>query len=128
MTARGLSAVLYWPEFSTFLKKSGVSIAVELPFTLGPRGRWSFGIERNIIGMSQGKDMTRECAATLNNLKVSGKFIQNGSFTEVRIQHLVTKSVSMVAQMFMTKGTSPIGERPSFGARRGGHFGLQLGF
>lgn len=75
--------------------------------------------------------MTRECAATLNNLKVSGKFAQNtqnGSFTEVRIQHLVTKSVSMVAQMFMTKGTSPIGERPSFGARRGGHFGLQLGF
>ena len=78
--------------------------------------------------MSQGKDMTRECAATLNNLKVLGKFIQNGSFTEVRIQHLVTESVSMVAQMFITIGTSPIGERPSFGARQSGHFGLQLGF
>ena len=49
---RSPNTVLYWPEFSTFLNKSGVLMAGELPFTLGPKGRWSLGVERNIIGMN----------------------------------------------------------------------------
>ena len=32
-------------------------MAGELPFTLGPKGRWSLGVERNIIGMNQGTDI-----------------------------------------------------------------------
>ena len=106
-------------------------MAGELPFTLGPKGRWSLGVERNIIGMNQGTDITLGLKQTFNNVKVSGKFTQNtqsGSFAEARIQREVTKNISMIAQIFWTKGTSLIGERLSFGANRGGHFGFKFTF
>lgn len=128
---RSPNTVLYWPEFSTFLNKSGVSMAGELPFTLGPKGRWSLGVERNIIGMNQGTDITLGLKQTFNNVKISGKFTQNtqsGSFAEARIQREVTKNISMIAQIFWTKGTSLIGERLSFGASQGGHFGFKFTF
>jgi hypothetical protein len=106
-------------------------MAGELPFTLGPKGRWSLGVERNIIGMNQGTDITLGLKQTFNNVKVSGKFTQNtqsGSFAEARIQREVTKNISMIAQIFWTKGTSLIGERLSFGASQGGHFGFKFTF
>ena len=107
-------------------------MAGELPFTLGPKGRWSLGVERNIIGMNQGTDITLGLKQTFkNNVKVSGKFTQNtqsGSFVEARLQREVTKNISMITQIFWTKGTSLIGERLSFGASQGGHFGFKFTF
>ena len=106
-------------------------MAGELPFTLGPKGRWSLGVEHNIIGMNQGTDITLGLKQTFNNVKISGKFTQNtqsGSFAEARIQREVTKNISMIAQIFWTKGTSLIGERLSFGASQGGHFGFKFTF
>ena len=128
---RSPNTVLYWPEFSTFLNKSGVSMAGELPFTLGPKGRWNLGVERNIIGMNEDTDITLGLKQTFNNVKISGKFTQNtqsGSFAEARLQREVTKNISMIAQIFWTKGTSLIGERLSFGASQGGHFGFKFTF
>ena len=71
------NTVLCWPEFSTFLNESGVSMAGKLPFTLGPKGRWSLSVESNIIGMKQGTDITLGFKQTFNNVKVSEKFTQN---------------------------------------------------
>ena len=106
-------------------------MAGELPFTLGPKGRWSLGVERNIIGMNQSTDNTLVFKQTFNNVKMSGKFTQNtqsGSFAEASLQREVTKNISMIAQIFWTKGTSLIGERLSFGASQGGHFGFKFTF
>ena len=106
-------------------------MAGELPFTLEPKGRWSLGVERSIIGMNQGTDITLGLKQTFNNVKMSGKFTQNtqsGSFVEARLQREVTKNISMIAQIFWTKGTSLIGERLSFGASQGGHFGFKFTF
>jgi hypothetical protein len=49
---------VYWPEFSTFLNKSGVSGAGEMTLDLGASGRFVVGIERNIIGFDQGANIT----------------------------------------------------------------------
>ena len=125
------STVLYWPEFSTFLNKSGISRAGELPFTLELSGRWSLGIEGNSIGLNQGTDITVELARTLNQTKVSAKVTQNtqnGSFALASVRHQITKNASLVGQVFMTSGTSLIGERLSFGASRGGYFGIEFRF
>ena len=51
-------------------------MARELPFTLGPKERWSLGVERNIIGMNQSTDITLGFKQTFNNVKMSGKFTQ----------------------------------------------------
>ena len=106
-------------------------MAGELPFTLGPKGRWSLGVERNIIGMNQSTDITLGFKQTFNNVKMSGKFTQNtqsGGFAEASLQREVTKNISMIAQIFWTKGTSLIGEKLSFGASQGGHFVFKLTF
>ena len=106
-------------------------MAGELTFTLGPKGRWSLGVERNIISMNQGTDITLGLKQTFNNVKISGEFTQNtqsGSFAEARLQRDVTKNISMIAQIFWTKGTSLIGEKLSFGVSQGGHFGFKFTF
>ena len=103
----------------------------ELPFSLGLSGRLSLSIEGNIIGLNQGTDITVGLARTLNQTQVSGKVTQNtqnSSFALASVRHQITKNASLVGQVFMTSGTSLIGERLSFGARRGEHFGIEVQF
>ena len=103
----------------------------ELPFSLGLSGHGSLGIEGNIIGLNQGTDITRALARTLNQTQVSGQVTQNtqnGSFASASVRYQITKNASLVGQVFMTSGTSLIGERFSFGARQGGHFGIEFRF
>ena len=97
----------------------------------GLSDRWSLGTEGNIIGLNQGTYIKGALARTLNQTQVSSKVTQNtqaGSFTLASVRRQITKNALLIGQVFMTSGTSLIGERLSFGARRGGHFDIEVRF
>ena len=73
----GSPATVYWPEFSTFLNKSGVSGAGEMTLDLGASGRFVVAIERNIIGFDQGADITVGVSLAHNDTKITTRFTGN---------------------------------------------------
>ena len=127
----GSQATVYWPEFSTFLNKSGVSGAGEMTLDFGASGRFVLGIERNIIGFDQGTNMTVGVSLAHNDTKITTRFTGNpghGGFASLTAHHKINKTVSLFGELFVKKGITLIADRLVLGASRGTHLGLEITF
>ena len=124
----GSQATVYWPEFSTFLNKSGVSGAGEMTLDLGTSGRFVVGIECNIIGLDQGTDITIGVSAAHNDTKITTRFTGNpghGGSASLAAHHKINKTVSLFGELFVKKGNILIADRldvaPAGGTLGGGN-------
>ncbi len=74
-TFGGRDTSIYWPEFSTYLNGTGVSIQGEVFAKVSGYGLFGLALEKNVLGQSEGMDITASFATSF------GKWHPEGSLT-----------------------------------------------
>lgn len=123
-------ATLYWPEFSTFLNTGGVSLAGQTTLDVRHGATWSVGLERNVIGLAQGTDVSLGLRQQFGATRVATRLTANAGHTFVQLQgqHPLTPSLALTGLLYANHGATLAGQRLAYRSKSGGYVGLDLSF
>lgn len=123
-------ATLYWPEFSTFLNTGGVSLAGETTLDVQHGAAWSVGLERNVIGLAQGTDISLGLRQQFGATRVSTRLTANAGHTLVQAQgqHQLTPSLALTGLLYANNGATLAGQRLAYRSKSGGYVGIDVSF
>ncbi len=122
------SALVYWPEFSTYLNQRGVSLGGEFGMSVNGLGFFTLGLERNTIGQDQGTDLSLgytngwEWTSFTTRITLN----QGNTFFSVRGEYPLNARLSLTGMVYGAEGETLVGQRLAFRSNKGGYLGLQV--
>jgi len=123
-------ALVYWPEFSTYLNQRGVSFGGDFGMSVNGVGSLTLGLERNTIGQDQGTDLSfgfiNSWDWTVINTRIT--LNQGNTFFSVRGEYPINARLSLTGMVYGAEGETLVGQRLAFRSNKGGYLGLHVFF
>ena len=121
-------ALVYWPEFSTYLNQRGVSLGGEFGMQVDGIGALMLGLERNTIGQDQGTDLSLGYSNNWGWTSITTRITlnQGNTFFSFRGDYPLNARLSLTGLVYGAEGETLVGQRLAFRSKKGGYVGLQV--
>ena len=121
-------ALVYWPEFSTYLNQRGVSLGGEFGMQVDGVGALMLGLERNTIGQDQGTDLSLGYSNNWGWTSITTRITlnQGNTFFSFRGDYPLNARLSLTGLVYGAEGETLVGQRLAFRSKKGGYVGLQV--
>ncbi|MEE9273575.1 MAG: hypothetical protein V3U57_09970 [Robiginitomaculum sp.] len=130
-TFGGRDTSIYWPEFSTYLNGTGVSVQGEVFAKISGYGLFGLALEKNVLGKNEGMDITASFATSLGKWHPEGSLTlntQEGVFVTLGGDYTVNDRFSVTAKMYSSGKGTLRGDRLVPQDKHGGYVGVKVNF
>jgi hypothetical protein len=130
-TFGGRDTSIYWPEFSTYLNGTGVSVQGEVFAKVSGYGLFGLALEKNVLGQSEGMDITASFATSFGKWHPEGSLTlntQEGTFATFGGDYSVNDRFSLTAKVYSSGKGTLRGDRLVPEDNNGGYVGVKVNF
>ena len=127
----GRNISIYWPEFSTYLNGTGVSVQGEVFAKVSNYGLFGLALEKNVLGRDEGVDVTASFAKPFKRWQPEVSLTvntQGGAFVTFGGDYMLSDRFSLTAKLYSGGKGTLRGSRLIPQSKYGGFIGAKIHF